>query len=480
MIDLTLFVLGNKEEKKKDKNIEIIYCNENNIIERIDNALGKYIAFIKEEDKIAKNYLLSITEMTKNEFDCCFINYDIEYDYKNKVKICTNKNELANNNKPYYGEYIWSFIYKKEKLQKIIKIPDANEFNKAVDEEFVNRTAINNLVYFHNPKGARLIKDLPLCDLKRNEYYKNIIYVGLGCNGLFNGYISWIKNLGRYFEKKYDITIIYEKIHPQTLNSFSKYFKCVKRQDNINYICESLSMTYSTYYYPKNLFTLDQNYLFIHGNMSDYERSRKFKDDIFSHYIAVSKIAAKKAIGYFPTENIEYIQNPFVLDNDLVKPHLTLTSAFRYSTIKRPDRVEKMASILNKLEIPYTWNVFTDKNENTNNYGLIYRKRVDNPLPYVKDSDYFVLLSDSEAMPYCILEALAVNTKVIVTPLEAYDELNIKNNDNAVIIPFEYFDDGNEDKLTEIVKKIYKEKDKKINYKFDESLWEGYNKVFVK
>ncbi len=480
MIDLTLIILGVKKGKKIDQNIEMIYCNGENIIDNVDNASGNYIAFIKEEDKISKEYLTTIIEMAKKDFDCCFINYDIEYDYKRNIKICTNKAELANNNKPYYGEFIWAFIYKKEKLQKVLRIDDIDTFNKTVDEVFLNRIAINNLVYFHNPKGKRLIMNLPLCDLKRNEYYKNIIYVGLGCNGLFNGYISWINNLGRYFGKDFEITVIYDKIHPQTLESFSKYFNCVKRQENINYVCESLSMTYSTYYYPKNLFTLDQNYLFIHGNMSDYPNARKFYDDIFTHYVAVSKIAAKKAIGYFPTNNIECITNPFVLDKDLVKPHLTLTSAFRYSTVKRPDRVEKLASVLDKLEIPYTWNVFTDKNENTNRNGLIYRKRVDNPLPYIKDSDYFVLLSDSEAMPYCVLEALAVNTKVVLTPLEAYDELDIKNGENAVIIPFEYFEEGNEDKLTEVVKKIYKDKEISTSYKFDESLWEGYNDVFVK
>lgn len=479
MIDLTLIILGNKENQETNRNIETIYCTGDNIINNIDKALGKYIVFIKEEDKIAKEYLTTVVETLKNDFDCCFINYNIEYNHKNNTKICTNKIELANN-KPYYGEYIWAFIYNKEKLKKIIKIDDMETFNKTVDEEFINRTAINNLIYFHNPKGKKIIKNLGLCDLKRTEYYKNIIYIGSGCNGIFNGYISWINNLGRYFEKLYEITIIYDKIQPITFNSFSKYFNCVERQNNINYVCESLSITYSTYYYPKNLFTLDQNYLFIHGNMSDYPNARRFHDDIFSHYVAVSKTAAKKAIGYFPTDNIEFILNPFVLDNDLVKPHLTLTSAFRHCKVKRPDRVEKLASILDKLEIPYTWNIFTDKNENTNKNGLIYRRRVNNPIPYIKDSDYFVLLSDSEAMPYCVLEALAVNTKVILTPLEAYNELEIKNEENAIIIPFEYFEDGNEDKLTKVVKKIYKEKEKEINYKFDESSWEGYNNVFVK
>ena len=220
--------------------------------------------------------------------------------------------------------------------------------------------------------------------------------------------------------------------------------------------------------------------MFIHGNMSDYKNTRVFYDNIYTHYVAVSKISKEKAKGYFPTDNIEYVINPFKLEKELLMPHLTLTSAFKYSDVKRPDRVEAFAKILDELEIPYTWNIFTDQKENTNANGLIYRKRVANPIPYIKDSDYFVLLSDSEAMPYCIMEALSVNTKVIVTPLEAYDELGIVNGVNGFIIPFNYFEEKNKKKLVSLIKKIYKEKDKKFRYKLKETLWKDYNNIFIK
>jgi hypothetical protein len=214
--------------------------------------------------------------------------------------------------------------------------------------------------------------------------------------------------------------------------------------------------------------------------MSDYPNTRVFHDDLYTHYVAVSKVSAKKAEGYFPTKKIEYITNPFKLEKDLVKPHLTLTSAFKYSSVKKPERVELMASILDELEIPYTWNFFTDQKENTCHNGLIYRQRVANPIPYVKDSDYFVHLSDSEAMPYCVMEAVSVNTKVIVTPLEAYDELGIVNGKNGFIVPFNYFEEKNRKKLVSFVKKIYKEKEKKVRFKLKESLWDGYNDIFIK
>ena len=479
MVDLSIIVIGKNSDVRKDKNVEFIYTKGINIKRLLKIARGKYVTFIQEEDKISKDYLKLVLDKTKEDFDSCFINYIIEYKYKKDVKLSVNAEELSSI-KPYYNEYLWSFIFKKSKLFKVMDINDPETFNKKVDELFVKRTAIGNLIYYHNPKGVKEVKDFPYTDNKKNEYHKNIIYVGSGCAGIFNGYVSWVTNLGRCFGKKYDVVVLYDQINKKVLDSFSKYFKCVERKNNTNYYCDSLLVTYSTYYYPKNIITLDDSYMFIHGNMSDYPHSRVFHDDIYSHYVAVSKIAAKKAVGYFPTKNIEYVLNPFKVERSLVKPHLKLTSAFKYSDVKRPDRVIKMARILDELEIPYTWNVFTDQKENTNISGLIFRNRVLNPLPYIKDSDYFVLLSDSEAMPYCILEALGVNTKVIVTDLEAYKELGIKNNRNGVIIPTDYFDDNNVKKLKRVIRKLYKEKDKKIRYKFNSKAWDKYNEIFKK
>ena len=169
--------------------------------------------------------------------------------------------------------------------------------------------------------------------------------------------------------------------------------------------------------------------------------------------------------------------NPF--KREKVEERLKLVSTLRYAEEKHPERIEKMARLMSELDIPYTWEVFTDKKENTNQDGLIFRKRIKNPLPYVKDSDYFVLLSNSESFSYSVLEALSVNTKVVVTPLEVYKEIGVKENENAIIIPFEYFDDGEEDKLKEIILKMVREKNKKIHYKLDDKFTKGYDKIFV-
>ncbi|MBR3362520.1 MAG: hypothetical protein IKG40_01185 [Bacilli bacterium] len=473
---ISIIVLGNNKEIKNNKNVEILYSNNEKLLQDIKKAKSEYISIIKSTDEIADNYIDKILEKINNKPDCILINYDIKYDYKNIIKKHKNEVILKQNN-IQLDDYIFSYVFKKDKLIKLLETKKTN-FNEKAIELFQNKEAIADIIYYHNPKEKSLISDFPLVDKKNEEYHKNIIYVGSYCNGVFNGYITWIDNLGKCFSEKYDITIIYDEIYKTSLKKFQKYFKCIKRQENTNYICDRLLVTYSTFYYPKNIIYLEENYLFIHGNMSDYNYTVKYEDDIYTKYIAVSKISAEKAIGYFETKKIYYLYNPFKLEDNIM-PHLKLVSAQRASDEKKASRIEAIASILDEEEIPYTWNVFTDNNEGTNKGGLIFRQRTTNPYPYIKDSDYFVLLSDSEACPYVIIEALELNTKVVVTPLEVHKELGANEN-NSITIPFEYFKKENKEKLKEIVLKMYINKDKKYNYKYSPDMFKGYNFLFKK
>ena len=478
MNDLTLVVLGNNMIFNGNVPFDIKLFDGGDLFELIKSVNTKYILFVRENDSLSDKYFSYVLDKIKNDFDCCFINYSFKNN--NNIKIPTDYKELKKSI-PLYGSYIWSFIFKVEKLIKVFDSKNEEDFNNIVKDNFTNTDCINSIVYYHDRDNRNRVVDNAFCyvEVKEEIHYNNIIYMGLGCKGTFNGYISWARNIGKFFGNTYDITLLYDDIGDAIYKEFSAYYNCVKLNSKINYICDRLLTTYTTYFYPRNILCIDKSYLFIHGNVNDYENACHYYDDIYTNYVAVSKIASKKAVGYYPINDIEYLYNPFVLDKKLVKPHLRLVSAMRSSQIKRPERIVKLASILDELEIPYTWNVFSDKNENTNINGLIYRKRTLNPLPYVQDSDYFVLLSDSEALPYSVVEALSLKTKVVVTPLETYDELGVVDGVNAVVIPFEYFDDENKDKLIDIVKRIYYEKDLEFDYNFDSSLFDGYNDIFI-
>ncbi|MEE3343451.1 MAG: glycosyltransferase [Bacilli bacterium] len=465
-------------KEKNKKNNSIFYSDGKNIKNDLKKVKTKYVVFIKETDDISTNYFKLINKKIKKEFDCCFINYEIKKLSINNLDNPKNEEELKNN-RPYYGDYIFSYIFKTEQLKRIIEIKNEQEFDQFVDKVFKKTEAIGEVIYSHNPKAEKIINNFPFNDIKKEEKFKNIIYIGNGCNCKFNGYVSWINNIGRCFGDKYEIIVLYDKIHPGTFARFSKNLKCINRKTDTNYICDRLLVTYSNYYYPKNVIPLENNYMFIHGNMDDYKNAVIFSEDIYTNYVAVSKTAGQKARGYYPTKRIDYVLNPFKLEKELVKPRLKLTSALRYGPEKRPERIDKMASILDELDIPYTWEVFTDKRQNTNHKGLIFRESIANPIPYVADSDYFVHLSNTESYCYSIIEALAVKTKLIITPLPVYEELGIKNKKDGYIIPFEYFDEEeNKEKLKRIILEAYKDKDRKMNYKLDSSLWEGYKYIF--
>ena len=480
MKDVTVVILGSMDFDYKNLpfNVSVIGTIDNNIDEVLKKVTTKYVTFIKYGDIISDDYFRYIAFKCKSDFDCCFINYTLDC-IDEGIKILTNEKELLVN-KPYYGSYIWSYIFKTDLLIKMSKLVILEKYNETVDLEFKNIVSIGKVIYTHKTNEKPFLNFFCYKDVRRGISIKNAIYVGGGCNGTFNGYISWIKNMGRCFKDEFDIVIIYDAIPDKTLRDFSKYFKCIKYSSEVDYLCERLLLTYSTYYYKKNIFTVESNYMFIHGNMSDYQNPRHYDDDIYTKYFGVSKISAQKAKGYFPTNDIGYIINPFKLDEDLVKPHLKLVSAQRSTPIKRSERIEILAQIFDELDIPYTWNVFTDKNENTNKNGVIYRRRLSNPLPYVKDADFFVLLSDSEACPYSALEALALNTKVIVTPLEAFEELGVVDGENGIVIPFDYFEPENKEKLVDSVRRICELKEKEIHYVFDETLYDGYRGVFKK
>ena len=136
---LTTFILGNEDLFIKDirDEVEIIRFNK---LEDIFNARGSYISFVDSEDNISDDYFSRILDKIKfNEFDSCFINYRINYDYVRELKVRTDEYDL-NSKVPKKNSYIWNFVFNKNKLIELIR----NNFN-GFNDIFVNRTNISNI-----------------------------------------------------------------------------------------------------------------------------------------------------------------------------------------------------------------------------------------------------------------------------------------------------------------------------------------------
>ena len=121
MKDLSIIVLSENELLLSQQNPNLLFANAQSLVKTVKSANSKYIAFTRDTDGITEDYLSVLTEKCKEDFDCCFINYVVNYDYKNEIKVIANEIELKKY-KPYRGEYIWNFIFSKEKFLKIIEL----------------------------------------------------------------------------------------------------------------------------------------------------------------------------------------------------------------------------------------------------------------------------------------------------------------------------------------------------------------------
>lgn len=458
-----VFVNSVISAKSTNDDIEIIYTDNKNIRQAINNAQGKYISFICNEDEVTPNYFDAIYSKTFEEFDTCYINHNIDLGLPRENK----KNyilEYLGSMRPYYLEYLWSFVYKTSVLQKIIEFGYDYEFDSKIDDIVKIGTAIPEEIYIHYPNNNEsTIEDIPFVDYKIVEYHKNVIYLKNTLTAIFNGVITWVTNIGKIFGDKYDITIIYDDIYEETRVKLSKYFKLEHREKYKIYICDRFIETYLDYNIPNNIFYAEESSVFVTGVMIEDDC---LYPDLYDRYFGVSK-ACRDSIkfGFDTTYKPEYIHNPIMIDNKDIKPHLKLVSTLRSEECKGLSRLEKISEILDEEDIPYTWNVFTDTKEGTNHSGFIYRNSVFNALSYVKDADYLVMCSDIESFCYSVIESLLLDTKVVVTPVKVFEELGVKDGENGFIIPFEYFEDENKEKLREKVLEIYNNKDKKIKYK---------------
>lgn len=254
-------------------------------------------------------------------------------------------------------------------------------------------------------------------------YFANINSIG--------GVETFFYNLSRTHG---NITVLYKTGDPEQVRRLAERVQVIRFNGNpvrcrrafFNYACD-------IYEY----IDADERYQIIHA---DYKKQNLKPDERINNYIAVSKVAAehfKEATG----KTARVIYNPVYIDEP--KKVLRLVSATRLTPEKGAERMKRAADILDRKNIPYVWQVFT--NSSFQHDSILTRKPCLNVIDYIKDADFLVQLSDTEAFCFSVVEALAVGTPVIVTPCPVYEEIGV-NKDNAIILPFN-FDDIDEQEL---------------------------------
>lgn len=243
--------------------------------------------------------------------------------------------------------------------------------------------------------------------------------------------IGGVETFFYYIAKKYqnrDITIYYKTGDEAQIKRLKKFVR-VKQYRGEVIKCEKAFFNYNLDIIDK---VIAKEYIqILHGDYKAIGFLPNMNPKI-TKYIGVSQLVCdtfKELTGI----EAELCYNPVELDTN--KKVLKLVSATRLTNGKGKPRMKKLAEMLDRAGVPYTWTVFTNDYTPIDNPNIIYAKPRLDIINHIAAADYLVQLSNTEAFCYSVVEALTVGTPVIVTDCPVYKEIGV-NTKNGFILDF--------------------------------------------
>lgn len=283
---------------------------------------------------------------------------------------------------------------------------------------------------------------------KYNHPYKvdTIIYF----NDLYKlgGIQTWIVNL----HKKYEFSVVYDKGDKDRI----EYMESLGI-DLIKYVGQDIECnTLIRCMWGETPIKAKKTILAIHGNYTKliYEKDMIPKHDIT---VCVSEDSAKGWKEY-SGEDAEVIYNPVEIIEE-TKP-LIIGCFSRLSAEKGKKRYQCLIEQLKASNKPFLMLFFTDLPFEEEDKRVVFINPVMNPSGWMKICDYIALLSDTEACPYNVLEALKMNKPMLITKLDILDEMGV-NETNAKILEMDMSNLDIEDLWNIPIVKNWKEPDSK-------------------
>ena len=288
-------------------------------------------------------------------------------------------------------------------------------------------------------------------------------------------YLNYINEIGGVetfvyeMVKKYkdlDIAVVYKQGNNKQLERLKKYCRCYKHNG------EKIECDVAIINYDISIIDFINEkakiYQVVHG---DYE-NRAYTIEPPTHeriykYITITNYLFDSFKKITKKENVIMSYNPLTLEDN---KKLVLFSATRLSPIKGKSRMIRLANELDRQGIDYIWYIFTNDEKAIPNENVIYMKPRLDVSYWLKQADYLVQLSDTEACSYSINEALYRNIPVIVTPLPYLKEIGVENGKNAYILEF---DCSNIEDVVKNIQNIPKFEFKKLEDKYKDLLKES-------
>jgi hypothetical protein len=246
------------------------------------------------------------------------------------------------------------------------------------------------------------------------------------------GVESWIYYIARLYGDGRDITVYYVNGDENQLDRLRPFVK-VRRFYHQRIDCD---LAIFCAWLPDDeirCFQAETRIQFIHACYSvAYDVKKYIINPLINKYIAVSQTAADdfyNLTGYMP----DVIRNPIALNEP--KKVLKLISATRITEDKGSiwEKMQIFAKKLLKANIPFIWLVFTNSTIRPNIKGIIFMPPELDISHYMKEADYLVQFSKTEADCLSIKESLSVGTPVLVTNFASVYENKIVDGKNGYI-----------------------------------------------
>lgn len=251
--------------------------------------------------------------------------------------------------------------------------------------------------------------------------------------------------------KGIDTVVLYDRLDEKQVERIGRAARIFKNDGSRDIICDTLILNRLTDQFPARV-TYNKTIQMCHACKQIAMKIPQRCD-----YLVNVSQAAKDSWGDSSERGI-VIHNIFHDESD----ELFLVSATRMQAGDKGSndkRVRRLAEMLNEAGIKFTWLNFSDKplpNPPENFINMGPRLNIQS---FIKRADYLVQLSDQEAYSMSILEALSLNTAVVVTEMSVVSEMGIQDYVNGYIVPFDMNFDVN--KLLNVPKFTYANDNKK-------------------
>lgn len=247
---------------------------------------------------------------------------------------------------------------------------------------------------------------------------------------IVGGIQTFVYHFAKIMGQFYDITYVVNDASKEHVEYISQVVK-VKVNPKEKIICDTLIMLRILDTIPSNI-EYKKSIQMCHA----CKTSERWHIPRSSDYIINVSQASKDSFKE-EAKGSKVIHN--LISHSDIKP-LVLMSATRIPAKDKGNnemRMRMLADMLNKANIPFIWlnfsdGILTDPPKNFFNLGLYM-----NASGYFKMASYVVLLSDSEAWSYTLLEALTQNIPVLVCPFPSALEMGVEDGKNGYILPYD-------------------------------------------